>query len=208
MGQGPSGTGPATIPAQHAASVTAFFVKRRDGKAGKRLAFNRAEPSILMRYLQNSRARFQECRSFCLSADATRLGGRDILLVLGLAISDSGEQLHSGMGTTAGSYHLMRGRRGAPSEKASSRFVPARLKEAPRWGGASTESLNRPRGPSKRELFSRIPDRPPGGRVASDLWPRAPEACLRASEGHTSSGTDLRFQSFSGSARKPFSGSA
>lgn len=90
MGKVPTGAGDiAFVPSQHAQSALAFHGKRKKLGAAHRLSFTRAENGLLTRYSINCQARFSGCRNLALSADATRLGGRDVMLVLAVGKSEA-----------------------------------------------------------------------------------------------------------------------
>ena len=91
MGEGPTGSrNNATAVAQHCSSVMQFFAKGLRFKGVGQIVASRTEQSLCLKLLANAKLHFAQCSGLCLAADATRLGGRDILLVLVSALGDDG----------------------------------------------------------------------------------------------------------------------
>jgi hypothetical protein len=83
MGRGPAGSGDnATAVSRHCSSVMQFFLKGLCFKGFGQIVAPKTEQSFCSRVLANAGLHFAQRSGLRLAADASRHGGRDILMIL------------------------------------------------------------------------------------------------------------------------------
>ena len=69
-----------SLPHKHAETVMKFYDKLLRTGQVKSLHFTRVEETLVMRHEANSNEHIEKCLNLSLAIDASRLGGRDLML--------------------------------------------------------------------------------------------------------------------------------
>ena len=94
LGAASSSAGPATMVERHVATFHALRKPhRRWGKKGApRVNVRAGTTSLLLRYRTAAKRFLEQCPTLSVALDASRVGGKDVLLVAILGTAETGEQ--------------------------------------------------------------------------------------------------------------------